>query len=122
MDHPEALQRVTEGEPLRQLAAVYREDLIRDLLDQDPADVSPTLFQKETTQFMNKLCRLVAERHSGERRMASMLVEYIEYVSDYDAYDALLGHFEDFEGRPQILQKGKVLFAGPMTAHWDSSW
>ncbi len=122
MDQAEAIQRVVEGEPLRLLAAAYREELIRDLLDEDPAEAAPSLFLKETTLFMNKLCRSIAEQFAGERRMASMLMEYVEFVSDYDVYDALLGHFEDFEGRSQILQKGKILFAGPMTAHWDSSW
>ena len=39
-------------------------------------------------------------------------------VEDYDAFDALLSNYK-FAGREIIIRRGKQLFPGPLTAHWE---
>ena len=42
-------------------------------------------------------------------------------MKDYEAWDALLTHYQ-FDGKEELIRRGRVLFAGPMTAHWDDAY
>ena len=55
----------------------------------------------------------------GDARVSTALVRWIRRFEDYDAYDALLSNFTTFEGREHVLARGRKLFAGPLTAHWE---
>ena len=81
-------------------------------------DVSNDTFKKESHAFIGKLARHVGERHGGYSRAAVALKAWCLSVEDYDAWDALLSEYE-FDGRDALLRRGKVLFPGPLTAHWD---
>ena len=116
MDLQEAVERVLQGEAMRSLARDYRESLISAMgLDED--DVTESTFRVETGRFMNQLCRHLGDRHEGDHRVCVALREWVHRVSDYEAYDALLTSFS-FEGREVVLRKARVLFPGPLTAHW----
>lgn len=117
MDLDTATERVRLGESLAQIAASYRETLLADL-GFDVRQAAPGLMAKETRRFMNRLCRHLGDRCSGDVKVGSALKEWVRQVDDYEAYDALLSGFR-FEGRPQVLDLGRKLFPGPLTAHWD---
>ena len=108
--------RVLLGEPLRMIAADYRESLLVDM-GFDPEEPPQNLFVKETTRFMNKVCRHLGERHAGDSAVAAVLEDWVRRVDEYDAFDALLVHFH-FVSRPTVLSRGRMLFPGPLTAHW----
>lgn len=118
MDLAEAVERVMQGEALRSIAADYREDLITAMGLEDE-DITDTTFSGETSRFMKQLCRHLGERHEGDQRVGVALLDWVHQVDDYEAYDALLTSFQ-FEGRSSVLRKGRVLFPGPLTAHWES--
>ena len=51
------------------------------------------------------------------------IVEGVIHTMDHtaqpnEAWDALLSSF-DFDGKAAVIEQGRVLFAGPMTAHWS---
>ncbi len=118
MNLQEAVERVLQGEPMHMLAAAYRDEMIADMgLEED--DVSETTFRPETGKFMNQLCRHLGERYEGDHRVCSSLEDWVHKVDDYEAYDALLSAFS-FEGKATVLRKGRILFPGPLTAHWES--
>ena len=48
----------------RQAIEVHREALIE--MGFDPEDAPDTLFRKETTRYMNQLCRYLGDNHSGD--------------------------------------------------------
>ena len=75
-------------------------------------------FRNETRAFMNKLCRALGDRHPGNPHVCAALHDWVRGVSDYEAFDALLSGFR-FEGRHAVLERGRVLFPGPLTAHWE---
>jgi hypothetical protein len=104
------------GEPLRMIAAQYREGLLVDM-GLDPDAAPDGLFVKETTRFMNQMCRHLGDRHAGDARVAHAMEEWVRQVDEYDAFDVLLSHF-DFEARQAVLRRGRNLFPGPLTAHW----
>ncbi len=112
----EIADRVLLGESLRDIAIDYRSQMLTDM-GFDPDDAPEELFAKETTQFMNEVCRHLGERHAGDLAVAAGLEAWVCQVDDYDAFDALLGYFE-FPGRPAVLKRGRILFPGPLTAHW----
>ena len=117
MDFKDAAQRVLLGEALSHLAEDYRQDLIASMgLGDD--DVTPTTFRKETLAYMSKLARHLGERHSGDARVAVALHAWCQRVEDYDAWDVLLSEYQ-FDGRDALMRRGKVLFPGPLTAHWE---
>ena len=116
MDLEQATERVLLGESMRSIAIAHREDLLAGIR-LDPREALPETFAAETSSFMKALCRVLAERWSGDRRVLVALREWVRSVQDYEAWDALLTHF-DFEGKQQLIQRGRTLFAGPMTAHW----
>ena len=116
MDLHEAEERVLLGEPLESIAAAYREELLQAVgLRADEA--SSTTFRDETRRFMGRLSRQLAERHAGDHRARLALEEWVQRVTDYDAWDALLSTYE-FDGKPQLIRRGRLLFPGPLTAHW----
>ena len=120
MDVPTASRRVLLGESIAHLAAVYRQSLL-DSVGLTAEEASPTTFRKETLRFVGKVCRHLAERHAGDGHVETALTEWAQQVEDYDAFDALLSTFRDFDGRPTLLRRGKALFPGPLTAHWEDA-
>ena len=116
MELAEAVERVLLGEALPAIAAAYREETLVSV-GLDPREALPATFQKETGAFMKKLCRLLGERYEGDPRAMAALLEYVRDTEHYEAWDALLTHF-DFDGKDALIRRGRVLFAGPMTAHW----
>lgn len=119
MDVADAIERVLLGESMRSVAAAHREQVIRSVgLAVD--EVGAREFWDDTRRFMNRLARDLGERHAGDSRVCAALAEWVRRVDDYDAFDALLAHFDRFEGRALIVRRGKQLFPGPLTAHWGS--
>jgi hypothetical protein len=116
----DAVARVQLGEPLRMVAIAHREHVLAEL-ELEPDDVSPRERWDETRAFMDRLCRELGERHADDSRIAAALAEWVRRVDDYEAFDSLLANFKDFEGRDQLVRRGRQLFPGPLTAHWESS-
>lgn len=117
MDLDQAEERVLLGEPLDAIAAAYREELLQSVdLRADEAD--PATFAKETRQFMGRLCRRLSDRHSADHRVRLALQEWVQRVDDYEAWDALLSTW-DFDGKALLIRRGRMLFPGPLTAHWQ---
>lgn len=112
----QVVERVFLGESLVQIAAAYREERMAEV-GLDPRESLPETFEPETTSFMKALCRHLGERHAGDRRVLVALREWVRVTDHYEAWDALLTHF-DFDGKDALIRRGRVLFAGPMTAHW----
>ena len=120
MDITVASRRVLLGESIAHLAAVYRQQML-DAVGLTPEEASPTTFRKEAVRFAGKVCRHLAERHASDGHAEHALAEWAQQIEDYDAFDALLATFRDFDGRPALLRRGKVLFPGPLTAHWEDT-
>ena len=118
MDLPTAADRVLLGESLEQIAQAYRADILESF-GMDPDQTSSETFRKESRAFVSKLCRELGDRRRGDARVSTALVRWIRRFEDYDAYDALLSNFTTFEGREHVLARGRKLFAGPLTAHWE---
>ena len=111
------MDRILLGEAMRDLAASYREKLLVDL-GMDPEECEDTLFLKETHKFMSKVCIYLGEKYSGDARASAALQAWVQVVEDYDAFDALLSNYR-FAGREVVVRRGKILFPGPLTAHWE---
>ena len=114
----EAVERVRLGESIAQISDAYRAGVLR-AMGLSAQDVGPQTFRKEARLFVNKLCRELADRCAGDRKIALALRTWVEGVSDYEAWDALLSAF-DFEGKGRWIERGRAMFAGPMTAHWSA--
>ena len=56
-----------------------------------------------------------------DQRAQIALRDWVLDVKDYEAWDALLTHYQ-FDGKEELIRRGRVLFAGPMTAHWDDAY
>ncbi len=117
MQVQEAVDRVLLGESLEHLARSYRDKLLVGL-SMDPEECEETLFLKETHQLMNKVCVHLGEKHGDDARASAALQAWVRLVEDYDAFDALLSNYE-FAGREVVIRRGKQLFPGPLTAHWE---
>ncbi|MFO1076370.1 MAG: hypothetical protein U1E73_01430 [Planctomycetota bacterium] len=115
-DITKATQDVLLGASLRQVAAEYRDKLVETFGFQ-PHEVTPSTFQIEVASFMRSLARHLGDRHAGDDRVGQALREWIMFSDHYEAWDALLSGFE-VEGRDALVRRGKVLFPGPLTAHW----
>lgn len=113
----EAVDRILLGESMQALAGSYREKLLVDL-GLDPEECEDTLFLKETHKFMSRVCLYLGEKHAGDARASAALQAWVGVVEDYDAFDALLSNY-DFAGREVVVRRGKILFPGPLTAHWE---
>ena len=112
----DASARVLQGESIASIAAAYRQDLL-DSVGLRPEEAKAATFRKETTRFVNRLCRELGDRNLGDRRVAMALREWVEQSREYECWDALLAGFE-FEGRDKMVERGKVLFPRTLTAHW----
>lgn len=114
----EAVARVRLGESIAQIADAYRVEVMRSM-GLTSRDVGPETFRKDARLFVNRLCRELADRCAGDRKIALTLRTWVEGVADYEAWDALLSAF-DFEGKARWIERGRAMFAGPMTAHWSA--
>ena len=112
-----SVESVLLGESLRDVASSYRYSLLADM-GFEPEEAPKDLFEQETLRFMNQVCRQLGHCYAGDRRAATALQDWIRDVEEYDAFDTLLTHFE-FEGKEVILNRARVLFPGPLTAHWN---
>lgn len=113
----EAARWILLGESMQHLAESYREQLLVDL-GLDPEECDETLFLEETRKFMGRLCIHLGEKHDGDARASAALQAWVQVVEDYDAFDALLSNYR-FAGREVVIRRGKLLFPGPLTAHWE---
>ena len=118
MNVEQATDRVLLGESLKMVAAAYRAARL-DGVGLDRREALPETFATETVIFMKDLCRHLGERLAGDHRVLVALRVWVRHADDYEAWDALLTHF-DFEGKDTLIRRGRVLFAGPMTAHWQT--
>lgn len=116
MNVDRAVQDVLLGASLGSVAAAYRQDLI-EAFGFRPEEVRPDTFAAETEKFMRRLCRQLGDRHGGDPRVEWALREWVLLVDHYEAWDALLSGFE-FDGKEALVRRGRVLFPGPLTAHW----
>ncbi len=119
MDIARAVEEVMLGASLRQVAAAYRQDLI-EAFQFRPEEVTGETFADETTAFMKKLARHLGDRHRGDPHVLHALREWVMRVQHYEAWDALLAGF-DFHGKGALVRRGRVLFPGPLTAHWQAA-
>lgn len=103
---------------MRGISGAYRGELLVGL-GMDPDECSDDLMRKETLGFMSKVSRRLGEKHSGDPRAAAALQDWVMYVEDYDAFDALLTNF-DFDNRERVVERGRMLFSSALTGHWDA--
>lgn len=116
MDLGQAVREVLAGCSLQQLAAAYREQLIADFGFR-AEEVTAATFRAEVAAFMRRLARHLGDRHAGEPRIGEALREWVRHSDHYEAWDALLSGFA-VDGREALLRRGRMLFPGPLTAHW----
>lgn len=119
MDVHAAVKDVLLGASLQQIAAATREQLIRDF-EFRPDEITPDTFRAEVAAFMRKLARHLGDRHAGEPRIGWALREWVMHCDHYEAWDALLSGFQ-IDGREALVRRGRMMFPGPLTAHWDDA-
>lgn len=119
MDLPQAVKDVLLGASMRQISVEYRQELIDDFGFR-PEEVRPETFREEVSSFMRRLARELGERHVGDPRVAQALLDWVMECEHYEAWDALLSGFA-IEGRDRLVKRGRILFPGPLTAHWTES-
>lgn len=119
MDIARAVAEVMLGASLRQIASDYRQQLILDFAFR-PDEVTTDTMRGETAAFMRKLARHLGDRHAGEPRVGQSLSEWVLLCDHYEAWDALLSGFA-VHGREAFLRRGRMMFPGPLTAHWAES-
>jgi hypothetical protein len=105
------------GASMRQVAGEYRERLIEDFGFR-PEEVTPATFGEEVTAYMRALARQLGDRHQGDVRVGEALATWVRFTEHYEAWDALLTGF-DVEGREALIRRGRLLFPGALTGHWD---
>ncbi|MCA8964851.1 MAG: hypothetical protein H6835_21200 [Planctomycetes bacterium] len=116
MDLARAVEDVLLGASMRQVSVSYRQALIEDFGFR-PEEVRPDTFREEVGSFMRRLARELGERHAGDPRVGQALFDWIMECDHYEAWDALLSGFV-VDGRDRLVRRGKILFPGPLTAHW----
>lgn len=119
MDLARAVQDVLLGASLRQIGADYRQHLI-ETFQFRPEEVTASTFRKEVDAFLRTLARHLGDRHAGDPRAGGALRDWIVHTDHYEAWDALLSGF-DVDDRELLVRRGRVLFPGPLTAHWAES-
>lgn len=119
MDVQQAVREVREGASLQQIAADFRADLIAHFGFR-PEEVTAATFANEVDAFLRKLARHLGDRHAGEPRIGEALREWVRHCDHYEAWDALLSAF-DVDDREMLVRRGRVMFPGPLTAHWTDS-
>lgn len=116
MELATAAAEVLLGASLRQIASDVRQQWIRDFGFRDE-EVSPDTFRDEVAAFMRRLVRHLGDRHAGDPRVGSALRDWIEECDHYEAWDTLLTGFTVLDREP-LVRRGRLLFPGPLTAHW----
>ncbi|MDO8348978.1 MAG: hypothetical protein Q7T30_01990 [Planctomycetota bacterium] len=116
MEVQRATADVLLGASMRQIAADCRQELIT-VFGLRPENVTPATFRDEVAAFMRQLARHLGDRHTGDPRVGQALREWVAETEHYEAWDALLSGFS-FEGREGLVRRGRILFPGPLTAHW----
>ena len=111
-----AVKEILLGASVQSVGAAYRQDLI-DAFGFRPEEVTPRTFAAETEAFQRRLCRLLGDKHAGDPRVAVALRDWVMLSDHYEAFDALLSAF-DFPGKQTVVERGRMLFPGTMTAHW----
>jgi len=112
-----AANDVLLGASMRQIAGELREQMIADL-GVKPEEIEEGKFGEEVAEFMRRLARHLGEKHLGDPRAGQALHEWVMLSDHYEAWDALLSGF-DIEGRDGLVRRGRMLFPGALTAHWD---
>lgn len=111
------VKEVLLGASMRQVADEYRDRLIEDFGFREE-DVTPGTFKKEVTAYMRALARQLGDRHQGDVRVGEALATWVRFTEHYEAWDALLSGFE-IEGKDALIRRGRMLFPGALTSHWD---
>ncbi len=119
MDLAQAERDVLLGASLPQVASSYRRHLIEAFGFRDH-EVTPNTFQGEVATFLRSLARRLGEQHAGNPRVGTALRAFVLHTEYYEVWDALLSGFA-VDGREALVRRGKMLFPGPLTAHWDSA-
>jgi hypothetical protein len=117
-DIQRAAKDVLLGATMRQVAAEYREQLIEDFGFR-PEEVTPGTFRDEVAAMMRALARHLGDRHQGDPRIGEALETWVRFTDHYEAWDALLAGGFDVEARDALVRRGRMLFPGPLTRHWD---
>ena len=105
------------GASMREVASEYRDRMIEDFGFR-PEEVTSGTFQKEVAAYMRALARHLGDRHQGDVRVGEALATWVRFSEHYEAWDALMTGFE-IEGRDALIRRGRVLFPGALTRHWD---
>jgi len=113
-----AADDVLLGASMRQVAHEFRERLIEDFGFR-PEEVTQETFQAEVAAFMRALARHLGDRHQGDARVGEALETWVRFTDHYEAWDALLAGSFDVDAREALIRRGRVLFPGPLTRHWD---
>jgi len=119
MDLVAAIKDVLLGASLRQIAMTYREDLIASFGFR-PEEVTDATFANETTAFLRRLVRQLGDQFPGHPGVGRALRDHVLGSDLYEVWDTLLSSFE-VEDRAMLLRRGRVLFPGPLTAHWPEA-
>ncbi len=117
-DIQRAAKDVLLGATMRQVAAEYREQLIEDFGFR-PEEVNQETFRDEVAALMRALARHLGDRHQGDPRAGEALETWVRFTDHYEAWDALLAGGFDVEARDALIRRGRMLFPGPLTRHWD---
>ncbi len=113
-----AADDVLLGASMRQVAHEFRERLIEDFGFR-PEEVTQETFKDEVAAFMRALARHLGDRHPGDTRVGEALETWVRFTDHYEAWDALLAGSFDVEGKEALIRRGRMLFPGPLTRHWD---
>jgi len=113
-----AADDVLLGATMRQVAHDFRERLIEDFGFR-PEEVTQETFKEEVAAFMRALARHLGDRHQGDARVGEALETWVRFTDHYEAWDALLAGGFDVEARDALIRRGRMLFPGPLTRHWD---
>ena len=103
---------------MRQVADEMRDQLIEDFGFR-PEEVTQDTFKDEVATFMRALARHLGDRHQGDTRVGEALNTWVRFCDHYEAWDALLAGQFDIEAKDALIRRGRMLFPGPLTRHWD---
>ena len=113
-----AAEDVLLGATMRQIADEFREQLIEDFGFR-PEEVTQDTFKGEVATFMRALARYLGDRHPGDARVGEALETWVRFSDHYEAWDALLAGAFEVEAKEALIRRGRMLFPGPLTRHWD---
>jgi hypothetical protein len=119
MDFRRELAHVLDGASMEQIAEQRRAAYLASL-GVAAGEADPTLGADHVAAFMRAFARHLGDRHAGNPRIGHALREWVRQCDHYEAWDALLSGFV-VENRQALVRRGKFLFPGTLTAHWDGS-